>query len=71
MVSCGIGHRHGWDLALLWLWLRMAAAAPKQPLAWGLPYATGVALKKKKKKFEDIQTLTCMINTLHFNIYQT
>ena len=26
-----------------------AAAAPIQPLAWKLPYAAGVALKKKKK----------------------
>ena len=48
-VSCGVGHRHGSDPALLWLWHRPAAAAPVQPLAWELPYATGAALKKKKK----------------------
>lgn len=29
---------------------RPAAAALIQPLAWELPYATGVALKRKKKK---------------------
>ena len=34
---------------LLWLEHRPAAAAPIQPLAWKLPYATDVALKKKKK----------------------
>ena len=28
---------------------RLAAAAQIQPLAWKLPYATGVALKKKKQ----------------------
>ena len=28
----------------------MAAAAPVQPLAWELPHAAGVAIKKKKKK---------------------
>ena len=45
------------DLVLPWLWRRLAAAAPIQPLAWELPYAMGVALekakrqKKKKKKF--------------------
>ena len=39
-----------WDLALLWLWHRPAAVAPIQPLAWGPPYAKGVALKKKKKR---------------------
>ena len=37
------------DLALQWLWHRLAAAAPIQPLAWELPYATGVALKSKNK----------------------
>ena len=35
---------------LLWLWCRLAAAAPIQPLAWKLSYAAGVALKPKKKK---------------------
>ena len=33
--------------ALLWLWRRLAAAATIQPLAPGLPYATG-ALKRKR-----------------------
>ena len=28
------------------LWHKSAAAAPIQPLAWELPYAAGVALKK-------------------------
>ena len=37
--SCGVGHRHGSDPALLWLW--PAAAAPIGPLAWEPPYATG------------------------------
>ena len=36
-VSCGVGHRHGWDLALLWPWHRLAAVAPIQPLAWERP----------------------------------
>ena len=26
-VSCGVGCRRGWDLALLWLWRRPAATA--------------------------------------------
>ena len=38
------------NLAWLWLWGRLAAAAPIQPLAWELPYASGVALKKNSKK---------------------
>ena len=49
-MSCGVGHRHSLDLALLWLWYRLAAAAPVPPLAWEPPYAEGEALKKKQKK---------------------
>ena len=32
------------------LWHRLAAAPPTTPLAWELPYTTGVPLKGKKKK---------------------
>ena len=49
-MSCGIGHRHGSDLVLLWLWCRPAAIALIQPLPWEPPYAMGVALKDKIKK---------------------
>ena len=53
-MSCDVGHRCGADLALLWLWCRLAAAARIQPLAWELPYATGVALKRQKEKKEEV-----------------
>ena len=45
-MSCGVGHRRDSDPALLWLWCRLAAAAPAPngPLAWELPYAMGAAL---------------------------
>ena len=38
------------DLAWLWLWLwrRLAAVVLIPPLAWELPYAAGVALKREK-----------------------
>ena len=49
-MSCDVGCKCGLDLKLLWLWLRPAAAAPICPLAWDPPYATGMALKKTKKK---------------------
>ena len=49
-MSCGVGGRHGSGLVLLWLWYRQAAVAPILPLAWEPPYASGAALKKKKKK---------------------
>ena len=45
--GCGVGHRCGLDLALLWLWHRPAGAVPIQTLAWEPPYAVGVALKSK------------------------
>ena len=35
---------------MLWPWHRLAAAALIHFLAWELPYAKGVAIKKKKKK---------------------
>ena len=31
---------------MLWLWCRLAAAAPIRPLSWELPYAAGVAVKQ-------------------------
>ena len=49
-MSCGVGHRGSSDLVLLWLWHRPAATALIRPLAFEPPYATGVALKRQKKK---------------------
>ena len=53
-MSCGVGCKCGLDLALLWLWWRLAAIALLRHLAWELPYAVSAALlekpKKKKKK---------------------
>ena len=48
-VNFSLGFRYGLDLVLLWLWHRPASTALIQLLAWELPYATGVAPKKKKK----------------------
>ena len=42
-VNCGVGRRQGSDPAFLWN--RLAAEAPIQPLAQYFPYAMGVALK--------------------------
>ena len=49
-MSCDVGYRHSSDLALLWLWRRVAAAALIQPLAREPPYAADVALKRQKAK---------------------
>ena len=53
-MSCGVGHRHGLKPTLLWLWRKPAAVASIQPLAWELPHASSVALKKKKKKMKKL-----------------
>ena len=48
-MSCGIGHRHGSDPELLWLWHRLVATAPIRTLAWESPDAKGAALEKAKR----------------------
>ena len=47
-MSCGVGHRRGSDPELLWR--RPTAAALIHRLAWELPHAAGVVLKRLKKK---------------------
>ena len=63
-MSCGMGHRHGSDLVLLWLW--PAAIAP---IAWELPYAAGTVLKKEKeKKFQTKVVKTLDSGTYFYNL---
>ena len=38
------------DLALLWLWCRLAAVVPIRPVAWEPPYVVSAALEKTKKR---------------------
>ena len=49
-TSCGVGHRHDLGPTVLWLWGTLGGVALICPLAWELPYATGVALRSKKKR---------------------
>ena len=46
-MSCGVGHRHGPDPMLLWLWCQPAATAPIGHQAWESLYARGVAIKSR------------------------
>ena len=46
-MSHGVGHSHGSDPSLLWLWCRPVATAAIEALAWEPPCAVGAALKKK------------------------
>ena len=53
-MSCGVGHRLGLDLTLLWLWRRPAAVAPPT-LPWEYPYHMawpwgGKKMREKEKK---------------------
>ena len=48
-MRCGVGHRPGSDLKLLWLWHRPAAIALIGPQAWEPSYAVGATLEKTKK----------------------
>ena len=51
-MSCGGDRRLRSDPVLVWLWCRPAAIAAIRPLGWEPLYATGVALKSKKKRSE-------------------
>ena len=55
------------DLALLWLWCRLAATAPIRPLAQEPPYAAGVALKSQKTKKKKKRGDKMQINANKFN----
>ena len=48
-MSCDVSHRCGLDPVWLCLWCRPAAVALIGPLTWEHPYATGMALKERKK----------------------
>ena len=55
---CCVGHRCGSDPTLLWLWHRPAAAAQILPLAWELPCAMGVTLKRHPQNFFKLHQTT-------------
>ena len=69
-MGCGVGHRRGSDLVLLWG--RLAATAPIRPLAWEPPYAVGAVpekTKKKKKKKREREREIIESNRFTLHIY--
>ena len=70
-MSCGIDSRRGLDLALLWLWCRLAAIAAIRPLTWEPPCAAGAALKrpKKKKKKCPLYNLSVYFQWQYFQVW--
>lgn len=51
---CCHGPWYGSNPELLWLWCRPMVTAPILLLAWELPHAVGVALKRRKTKIKKI-----------------
>ena len=47
-MSCGVDHRHGFDVILLWPWCRLAGANSNLTRSLGI----SICWKKKKKKRE-------------------
>ena len=54
----------------LWLWCRLATAAPIGPLAWEPPHAACVALKKKTKKTPK-KLVHLVVNVYYKNCFDT
>ena len=52
----------------MWLWCRLATVALIRPLAWELPYATGAALKSKKKKKIKNPVYVCVTEPVCYTI---
>ena len=61
-MSCGIGHRQGLDLALLWLWCRPATVTLIRLIAWEPPCVSGVALKDREKKKSEMGLGVCQFS---------
>ena len=59
-MSCGVDHRCGSDLELLWLWCRLVVTALTQPLAEEPPYTAGAAPKRKKDKKKKKKKITSL-----------
>ena len=68
-MSCGVAHRHSLDPALLWC--RPVAVTLTRPVGWELPFATGSALKKQKKKNRVQSFLMCIVALWNINLPHT
>ena len=66
-MSCGIEHRCGSDLVLLWLWCRPSATVPVRPLA---SMCCEFGPKKTKRPFIHTHTHTHTHNKMpHLYVY--
>ena len=67
-LSCDVSCKHNLNPALLWLWLRPAAAAPIGPLAWELPYHRWGPKKQNQKIKTNKKSLLYTWNWLRVNL---
>ena len=67
-MSCGVGHRHGSDPALLWPWCRPAAMAPVGPpsLRTSMCWRCSPKKIKKKKRRKETFNWLCIFHRLAF-----
>ena len=70
-MSCGVGHRHGSDPTLLWLWLRPEATPWIRSLAWEPPYAAGAALKRHTFVFCFLREIYVYLQYLMSPLFQS
>lgn len=75
-TSCGVAHRYGLDLELLWhrlvaaarIWHRLVAVAWIRHLAWELFISCRWGPKKKKKVFFEIKIAKMVKNLKKFEV---
>ena len=65
-MSCGVGHRHGSDPMLLWLWYRLVAKVLIRPLVWELPYCLKFGNNQKKQNKTKTNPTPKKVNPLAF-----
>ena len=65
-MSCGVGHRHGSDLALMWLWHMPAAVAP---ISLGTSICHGCGPKKTKKKKKKIKERISKLGIIFIEVF--
>ena len=70
-MSSGVGCRSSSDLALLWLWCRLAATDLIGPLAWEPPYATEMKKTKIMKRGIFLGALGLTLLCLMINLMLT
>ena len=56
-MSCGVGRRRGSDLALLWLWHKLAGVALLHPKPGNLQNTPKKTKKKKKEEEEEVKKI--------------